>query len=165
MVGKSPNSLIPRGHTMNIRLIASLLVSSPELADLDYSTVGQFCDLAGWLRDEIAIQQPSYITSAPPTLPPPLRLFLRDALALEANSVIALWNALRHYIWKQYPSHLQDIQQDSAHVQAHALLPYFLKHGRQYDISESRDMMYRRMRSVLIYIRLPEYTPSDTHLP
>ncbi|KAI1785056.1 hypothetical protein LXA43DRAFT_1100746 [Ganoderma leucocontextum] len=113
---------------MDVRTVLDLLAGNPHVATLPFRTVLTFCDLTRWLRDEIAVLQPSYVETPPLALPINLHNFLVAALAIQDQDCRLLWTLLRRYIWTTL-SHASEIEDRNGF-----LIDLFLRHGGPYGI-------------------------------
>jgi hypothetical protein len=110
-------------------VLAALYQDSSAAIDIGFSTVAAFLEAVRWLRPQIALSQPSYISTAPPELPDHVFVFLQRALALTSDELSWLWCRLRDITWAEPSS--------SSMTLSSSLLDALLEHGLSLQLGES----------------------------
>ncbi|KAI0689723.1 hypothetical protein C8T65DRAFT_746069 [Cerioporus squamosus] len=114
---------------MNLLELNHLLTAYPEVTELlTWNELVNFCDLVWWLKAEISAPQPPGNATAPLDLPAHIAGFFGTVFSLPTSDINRLWATLRDLAWEGEKS--SSLQQR----RAHALLPLFLKWGKQFDL-------------------------------
>lgn len=92
----------PTVYTMQLQQLAGLLAHSSAVSTvLSFDDLIKLCDVVAWLRDDIALVQPSYVDSAPPSLPVNIHDFLKNIFTMTDEGAKVVWHALRDVAWEE----------------------------------------------------------------
>ncbi|KAF8461806.1 hypothetical protein JB92DRAFT_3070512 [Gautieria morchelliformis] len=112
------------------RRLLSVLVETPELAQLPFDILVTFVDLIRHVKPGLMWNQHSQLTDPPNTLPVSIHCFMRHVLDITDELGKVLWETLKGFAWAEP----DDDTNKWLAKRSVALLPLFLRHGPAYGV-------------------------------
>jgi hypothetical protein len=82
-------------------VLAALYQDPPLSSSITLDCVTSLIEALQWLRPQISLHQPSFITSPPLDLPDNYTTFIQQSFDLTEGEVSLLWSRLRDYVWAE----------------------------------------------------------------